>query len=51
MLIFIYSRSILKLGHAGLLGQILEKPRVHSKGHSFDPKFMKLCQNVNAYKI
>ena len=23
------------------LGQILDKPCVHSRGHSFDPKFMK----------
>ena len=27
------------------LGQILVKPCVHSRGHSFDPTFMKLCQN------
>ena len=33
------------------LGQILEKPYVNSRGHSFDPKFMKLCQNVNFYII
>ena len=50
MLIPIKSRSNLKLGHFGsktrMLGQILEKPCVHSRGHSFDPKFMKLCQNV-----
>ena len=24
---------------------------VHSRGYSFDPKFMKLCQNVNHYNI
>ena len=24
---------------------------VHSRGHSFDPKFMKLCQNVNHHNI
>ena len=34
----------MKLGHVGSktrpLGQILEKPCVHSKGHSFNPKFM-----------
>ena len=24
---------------------------VHSRGNSFDPKFMKLCQNVNHHKI
>ena len=28
-------------------GQIIEKIHVHFRGHSFDPKFMKLCQNVN----
>ena len=48
MAIFIMSRSDLKLGHVGpktrSLGQILKKPRVHSKRHSFDPKFMNLCQ-------
>ena len=32
-------------------GQILEKPCAHSSWHSFDPKFMKLCQNANPYKI
>ena len=29
------------------LGQILEKSFVSSRGHSFDLKFMKLCQKVN----
>ena len=24
---------------------------VHSRGNSFDPKFMKLCQNVNHHNI
>ena len=28
------------------LGQILEKPCVHSKGHIFSPTIMKLGQNV-----
>ena len=55
MLIIIMSRSILKLGHVGSktrsLGQILEKPCVHSRGHSFDPKFMKLDQNANDHYI
>ena len=55
MLIIIMSRSDLKLGHGGSktrsLGQILEKPFVHSRGHSFDSKFMKLYQNANDYKI
>ena len=51
MLIIIMSRSSSKLGHVGSktrsLGQILEKPCVHSRGHSFDSKFMKLNQNAN----
>ena len=34
-----------------LLGQILEKPCVHSRGHSFNPKFIKLCRNVNHHNI
>ena len=38
------SRSDLKLGHVRSktrsLGQILEKPCVHSRGHSFDSKVM-----------
>ena len=42
------SRSDLKLGHVGSetrqLGQILEKPCVHVRGHSFDSKFMKLIR-------
>ena len=55
MLIPIKLRSSSKLGHVGsktkLLGQILEiKTFVHSRGHSFDPKLMKLCQNVNSHK-
>ena len=45
MLMIIISRSSLKLGHVGLKtrsqGQIIEKPCVHSKRHSFDLKFMK----------
>ena len=55
MLIIIMSRSSLKLGHVGSktrsLGQILEKPCVHSRGHSFDLKFTKLYQNVNDHNI
>ena len=51
----IISRSILKLGHVGSeprsLGQILEKPCVHSRGHSFDSKFMKLYQNAYDHNI
>ena len=38
------SRSSSKLGHVGSktrsLGQILEKPCVHSRGYRFDHKFM-----------
>ena len=55
MLIIIMSRSSLKLGHVGskarLLGQILEKPCVHSRGQSFDSKVMKLNQNANDHNI
>ena len=44
MVIIIMSRSSLKLGHVGSktrsIGQTLEKPCVHSKGHSFDSKFI-----------
>ena len=49
------SRPSLKLGHVGSktrsLGQILEKPCVHSREHSFDSKFMKLNQNANDHNI
>ena len=55
MLMIITSRSSSKLGHVGSktrsLGQILEKTCVHSKRHSFDPKFTKLYQNVNDHNI
>ena len=55
MFIIITSRPSSKLGHVGSktrsLGQILEKPWVHSKRHSFDPKFMKLYPNVNDHNI
>ena len=55
MIIITMSRSDLKLGHVGsktrLLGQILEKPCVHSKGHSFDSKAMKLYKNANDHII
>ena len=51
MLIIIMSRSSSKLGHVGSktmsVGQILEKPCVHSRGHSFESKFMKLYKYVN----
>ena len=54
-LIIIITRSSLKLGQVGskvrLLGQILEKPCVHSRGHRCNSKLMKLCQNVNHHNI
>ena len=50
MLIIIITRSSSKLGHVGSktrsIGQILKKPCVHSRGHSFDLKFMKLYHDV-----
>ena len=55
MLMIKISRSISKLGHVGSkprsLGQILEKPCVHSRGHSFDLNFMKLYQNANDHNV
>ena len=55
LLIIIISMSSLKVGQVGskirLLDEIVEKPCVHSRGHSFNPKFMKLCQNVNHHNI
>ena len=33
------------------LGQFLEKQCVHSRRHSFDSFFMKLCQNVCLYEV
>ena len=53
MLILIISRSALKQGHVRSktrsLGQILEKPCVHSRVLSFVSNVMKLCQNVNQH--
>ena len=47
MLILIISRSGVKLGHVRSktrsLGQILEKPYVHSRVHSFVSNVMKQC--------
>ena len=44
------SRSELKMGHvlskSRSLAQFEEKLYVHSRGHSFDPIFMKLYENV-----
>ena len=56
MLIYIISRSSSKLGHVGSktrsLGQIIgKKPCVHSRGHSFDPKFMKLMQSRSSLEL
>ena len=55
MLIIIMSRLDLKLAHVWSktrsLCQILEKPCVHSRGHSFDSKVMKLYQNANDHYI
>ena len=55
MLMIIISRSSLKLGPGGSktrsLGQILEKHCVHSRRHSFNPKFMILCRIVNHHHI
>ena len=49
MCVVIKSRPEFKIGHVGSktrsLGQFLEKPCVLSRRHSFDPVFMKLCQN------
>ena len=49
MCVVIKSRSEFKMGHVGSntrsLGQVLEKTCVLSRRHSFDPVFMKLCQN------
>ena len=54
MFILIISRLNLKLCHVGSktrsLAQILDKSCVHSRGHSFELKSMKLCQNVNSHK-
>ena len=55
MLISIISKSSSKLGHVSLKtcpqGQIIETNCVHSRGHSFDPKFMKFGQNVNPNNV
>ena len=55
MSVIIISRSGSKLGHVGSktrsIGQILEKPCVHYKVHSFVSNVVKLCQNVNHHNI
>ena len=49
MCVVIKSRPEFKIGHVWSktrsLGQFLEKTCVLSRRHSFDPVFMKLCQN------
>ena len=49
MCVVIKSWPEFKMGHVGSktrpLGQFLEKAYVLSRRHSFDPVFMKLCQN------
>ena len=49
MCVVIKSRPEFKMGHVGSKtrssGQFLEKSCVLSRRHSFDPVFMKLCQN------
>ena len=49
------SRSNLKLGYVGSktrsLGQLLEKPSVHSRMHSFESKLTKRYRNVNDLNI
>ena len=55
MFIAMKSRLSSKLVHVGSQtrsrGQTVQKPCVHSRGHRVDPKFKKLCQNVNSYGI
>ena len=55
MLIMIMYWSNSKLGHVWLksrsLGQILEKPCVHSRGHSFDSTFINFYQNIYDHNI
>ena len=55
MFISIKCRSLSKLGHVQLktrsLGQIIEKPCKHSRGHIFCLIFMKLGQNVHLNQI
>ena len=50
MFIFMKSWQGSKLGHVGSktrsLGQILGKPCVDSREHSFDPLIKEFCQNI-----
>jgi hypothetical protein len=49
MIVLMKSRSSLNLGHVGSksrsLGQIIEKPCLHSRGHNIDSIFIKLAHN------
>ena len=49
MIILTISHSVANLGDVGSktrsVGQIMEKPCEHSRGHSFGPIFIKLAQN------
>ena len=55
MFFLIKSGTGLKMGHvrlkARLLGQILEKPCVHSRGHIFSLIIIKVGQNVCLEKM
>ena len=55
VLILMISMSSLKLGHVRSktrsLGQILEKPCVHSRVHSLVSNVMKISQNVNPHNV
>ena len=54
MFVYIKVWFLLKVGHFGSktrsLGQMLEKPCEHSRGHIFDPIFLKLGQKVCLHK-
>ena len=49
MIVLTISRSSSNMGHVGSktrsVGQIMEKPCEHSRGHSFSPIIIKLAQN------
>ena len=49
MIVLTISRSSSNMGHVGSktrsVGQIMEKPSEHSRGHIFGTNFIKLAQN------
>jgi hypothetical protein len=49
MIVLMKSRTSSNLGHVGSksrsLGQIIEKPCLHSRGHNIDSIFIKLAHN------